>query len=172
MHPGVGGENYTIRIGQHGTGVTYQNRCFIAGINGNPIVGGTTVVIDAVTHQLGTLVSSLRYKENIKDLGDESATIYKLRPVTFNFKTDSTKTKQFGLIAEEVIEHMPDLVVKNEEGQCEAVKYTELPVLLLNELQKQKKELDEYRSALKNTRDRLRILEEQVSLLLQKKGEL
>jgi len=172
-NPGVNLENNTIRLGNHGTGAGYQNRCFIAGIRGvtTGIADAVAVLIDSA-YQLGTVSSSRKYKTNIQDMGDQSSIIMKLRPVTFNFKEHPT-VPAWGLIAEEDAEVFPQLAVFDKEtGECETVKYHELPVLLLNELQKQKKELDEYRSALKNTRDRLRILEEQVSLLLQKKGEL
>ena len=46
---------------------------------------------------------------------------------------------QYGLIAEEVAQTMPDLAVFNDKGQPETVKYHLLPVLLLNEVQRQQK---------------------------------
>lgn len=48
---------------------------------------------------------------------------------------------RFGLIAEEVAQIFPELVVYNKEGQPETVKYRLLSTLLLNELKKQYKEL-------------------------------
>ena len=163
-NPGVAAETNTIHIGTHGAGVRQQNKCYIAGIRGI-----TTTVVDAIpvlissTHQLGTVSSALRYKENIFEMGSESSPIYKLRPVTFNYKVDETKSKQYGLIAEEVKEHLPRLVVNNDQGEVETVKYHEIPVLLLNELIKQ-------HDTIKNLKDRLRILEEQVSLLLESRS--
>jgi hypothetical protein len=44
---------------------------------------------------------------------------------------------QFGLVAEEVAQAFPELVVENAEHQPETVKYHLLSTLLLNELQKQ-----------------------------------
>ncbi|MGI9309460.1 MAG: hypothetical protein ACR2P6_09370, partial [Gammaproteobacteria bacterium] len=43
----------------------------------------------------------------------------------------------YGLIAEEVAEVFPELVVRNQQGEPETVKYHLLATLLLNELQKQ-----------------------------------
>ncbi len=45
--------------------------------------------------------------------------------------------REYGLIAEEVAEVLPDLVVYDPAGRPETVRYHELPALLLNELQKQ-----------------------------------
>ena len=44
---------------------------------------------------------------------------------------------QYGLIAEEVAEVYPELVVKNDEGQVQTVQYHKLNSMLLNEVQKQ-----------------------------------
>jgi hypothetical protein len=45
-------------------------------------------------------------------------------------------TKQFGLIAEEVSEVFPEIVVVDENGQPLTVQYHILPSLLLNEVQR------------------------------------
>ena len=60
-----------------------------------------------------------------------SENIFKLRPVTFNYKIDTTKTPTWGLIAEEVEEIFPHLVIYEEDGQLLSVKYQELPVMIL-----------------------------------------
>lgn len=104
-------------------------------------ITGVPVVIDA-TGLMGTIVSSLRYKENIEDMEDDSSSVLELRPVTFNYKSDALKSKCYGLIAEEVADVLPDLVVYTKEGDCHTVKYQDLPILLLNELQKALKRID------------------------------
>jgi hypothetical protein len=43
--------------------------------------------------------------------------ILALKPVTFHYKSDKTNTPQFGLIAEEVAEVNPDLVVRDADGE-------------------------------------------------------
>ena len=140
---GTAAENNTLRIGTSGSLAAQQNRCFIAGIRGvtTDVNDAIPVLIDSAG-QLGTVSSSIRYKENIKDMGHESEAVFKLRPVTFNNKKDENKVKRFGLIAEEVAEVMPQLVVYDKDGNCETVKYHELPIFLLSELQKQRKTID------------------------------
>jgi hypothetical protein len=134
---GVVGDANTMRIGTTGSGTAQQNATFIAGIAGTTIANTAAVLISTVTEQLGTVISSRRYKENIHDLDShDSQKLYNLRPVEFTYKYDEAKQKQFGLIAEEVEEIVPYLVAYNKEGAPETVRYHELPTLLLKEIQR------------------------------------
>jgi hypothetical protein len=60
--------------------------------------------------------------------------------VTFRYRqhegSDESRL-QYGLIAEEVAEVFPELVVSSEDGQPETVLYHLMTAMLLNELQKQ-----------------------------------
>ncbi len=132
---GVIGESNTIRIGTTGAGNGQQNLCFIAGIFGVTTAAGIAVYVNA-DGKLGTVVSSKRYKENIEDMGDQSSPAMDLRTVTFNYKKDETKEKQWGLIAEEVNDILPDIVIKSHKGDIETVQYHNLIPMLLNEAQK------------------------------------
>ena len=145
---GVAADLNAIRIGTQGV----QTRTFIAGIRGARVArrGASAVLIDA-TGQLGTVRSSIRYKENVQPMGDASSALLELRPVTFRYKEadlDGTKPIQYGLIAEDVEKVMPDLVVRNEDGSIETVAYHLLPSLLLSEYQKQNRELVETKARL------------------------
>ena len=136
--PGTIGESNVLRVGlSTGSSVHQLNKSFIAGIRGITTgnADAVAVLIDSAG-QLGTVSSSARLKENIIDMMDHSELIMKLRPVIFNYIEDKFKNTAVGLIAEEVAEIFPDLAVKNADGQPETVKYHDLPVLLLNELQK------------------------------------
>lgn len=133
---GTIGESNKTRIGYVG-GSASQTGCFIDGITGINIA--TAAVFVATTGQLGIIVSSERFKENINDLGEDSEAIYDLRPVSFTYKQDGSRGT--GLIAEEVVEVLPDLVNLDEEGLPHNVRYHDLPVLLLNEIQKLNKRI-------------------------------
>lgn len=143
-HPGIIGESNICRLGAAtGTGAQQLAKTFIAGIRGITTDAADAVaVLISSTGQLGTTSSSIRYKENIQDMADASSNLLKLRPVTFDFIGKSSHKKQVGLIAEEVYEVMPDLVVHNMDGLIESVKYHDLPALLLNELQKAVKRIE------------------------------
>ena len=119
-------------------------RTFINNIFGvTPInAPGTTVVCDS-NGQLGTLSSSKIFKENIEPIGDDaelSSKLLSLNPVSFTYKTDSMHTLQYGLIAEEVYEIFPNIVVmkrdENAGGETNpyTVRYDALIPLLLNEI--------------------------------------
>ena len=86
-----------------GTLESVQTRTFIAGIYNVGPLNGTAVYIDS-NGQLGTSVSSQRFKDDIRDMRAESDALYTLRPVAFKYKPeiDDTGTAQFGLVAEEV----------------------------------------------------------------------
>jgi Chaperone of endosialidase len=130
---GVASESGIIRIGT----VATHTETFIQGIFGS-VVGGTglEVFVDA-SGQLGTVVSSSRFKHDIEGMtSDISENIYNLRPVTFVYNSDETDTRQYGLIAEEVDQVLPALVVHDEAGVPYTVRYHLLPMLLLNEVQK------------------------------------
>jgi polyhydroxyalkanoate synthesis regulator phasin len=73
-------------------------------------------------------------------MGDASDKLMKLRPVTFRYKED-TGTAEYGLIAEEVEKVYPELVIDGIDGQPQTVAYQELPAMLLNEVQKERREL-------------------------------
>lgn len=98
---------------------------------------------------IGNATSSLRFKNDVKDMGDDSSAIYKLRPVTFTYKADDKKKKQYGLIAEEVDKVMPLLVSYDEDGKPHSVSYHDLPQILLNEVIKMRKEIDDLKAQLK-----------------------
>ncbi len=133
---GITGESSTIRIGTVGT----QTKAFIAGIRGvtTGVANGITVLIDG-NGQLGTVSSSRRFKTDVRDMGDASSRLMRLRPVTFKYKPelDPSGTTQYGVIAEEVEQVFPDLVARDKDGKIETVKYHLLSALLLNEVHKQ-----------------------------------
>lgn len=85
-------------------------------------------------------MSSRRYKQHIQDLKDTTQTIYQLRPVKFQYRPEysSSTDWEYGLIAEEVMDIMPDLVVMKNDLP-ETIKYQHLSVMLLNELIKLEK---------------------------------
>ncbi|HEV2112608.1 MAG TPA: tail fiber domain-containing protein, partial [Terriglobales bacterium] len=133
------GESNTIRIGDGST----QTAAFITGISGAASPGGTAVFVDSFG-RLGTITSSRRFKTGIADMGGESDLLMKLRPVAFYYKPelDPTHTRQYGLVAEEVAQIAPGLVVFDKEGKPETVRYHFVNAMLLNQVQKQQRQLE------------------------------
>ena len=81
-----------------------------------------------------------------------SQTIFALKPVTFRYKKDLDPegTPQFGLVAEEVQNVDPALVVRDKEGKPYSVRYDQVNAMLLNEFLKEHKAfLEEQRTVQK-----------------------
>ena len=74
-----------------------------------------------------------------------SEAILALRPVTFHYKTDARHTPQFGLIAEEVGQIDPDLVVRDQSGEISTVRYDAVNAMLLNEFLKEHRKVEQQR---------------------------
>ena len=81
-------------------------------------------------------------------MGDATAKLLELRPVMFRYKQEQTMPDgsevppEYGLIAEEVAEIMPDLVVYDDAGKPFTVKYHMMSTMLLNEMKKQAAKLE------------------------------
>ena len=159
-HAGAANESLTMRLG------TNQTRTYIAGIFGN-LVLGTPVMIDA-NGQLGVALSSARYKRDIAPLGARSAGLFQLRPVTFVYRDDAPGTTQYGLIAEEVAAVYPELVTHSLTGEMQSVRYQELIPLLLNELQRQHRDIQHRQQAMERQQ---RELGELRALVEQRRGQ-
>jgi hypothetical protein len=157
---GAANDSGTIHIGTPGT----QTSFFAAGVRG--VTTGNNdaipVVIDS-NGQLGTVSSSRRFKEDIRDMDAGSSGLMRLRPVTFRYQkpfADGSKPIQYGLIAEEVAEVYPNLVARSADGQIETVKYQVLDPMLLNELQKMHQQVKQQAEIIQQLESRLTALEE------------
>lgn len=85
----------------------------------------------------------------------------KLRPVSFFYRPeyDSTQTRQYGLIAEEVAAIAPQLVVYDEGGAPQGVRYHFVNAMVLNEMQKQRATIEMQQSKIQDLETRLERLE-------------
>ncbi len=137
---GVAGESSTIRIGTAGT----HANTFIAGISGVTVAGGVGVIINSSGH-LGTVVSSERFKDEIKPMDKASEAILALKPVTFRYKhdLDPEGIPQFGLVAEQVEKVNPALVARDAQGKVYTVRYEAVNAMLLNEFLKEHGKVEE-----------------------------
>jgi hypothetical protein len=163
---GTASDNNTIQIGVQGT----QTSTKIAGINGT-LVSGSAVYVTS-TGQLGTLVSSERYKTDIATMPALSAKLAQLRPVTFHYRTDPTGVQQYGLIAEEVDKVYPELVIRDDTGKIQGVHYEELAPMLLSEVQQQRSDLEGQQATIKSQSAKINELTQQVAELKDLKEEM
>jgi Chaperone of endosialidase len=157
-------ESNTIRIGGD-TGYGLQTATFIAGISGTPVVGDA-VMVDG-DGQLGTVASSRRFKDGIRAMDKTSEAILTLRPVTFHYKSDKAGTPRFGLIAEEVAQVNPDLVVCDKEGKPYTVRYDAVNAMLLNEFLKEHRKVEEQEASI--TRLKSTVAKQEATIAQQRK---
>jgi hypothetical protein len=135
---GFAGEDNTIRIGN-----VSHTKAFIAGIFGVTTGGAAVPVMIDATGQLGQFSSSRRFKKDIEPMDKASEGILALKPVTFHYKSDTKGIAQFGLIAEDVAEVNPDLVVRDNKGEIYSVRYEAVNAMLLNEFLKEHRRVHE-----------------------------
>ena len=94
-------------------------------------------------------------------MAGESDLLMKLRPVAFYYKPelDDTHARQYGLVAEEVAQVAPQLVVYGKDGAPQTVRYHFVNAMLLNEVQKQRTIIVSQESKIQNLEARLARLE-------------
>jgi len=128
---GAAGESNTTRIGN----------IFASAASGRAVYVNSD-------NKIGTLVSSRRFKEEIKPMDKASDAILALKPVTFRYKKEIEANGgiMFGLIAEDVEKADPDLVTRNDKGEVETVRYDAVNAMLLNEFLKEHRTVQELKS--------------------------
>ena len=171
--PGVAGESNAIRIGNvvpftdiWGSLHPAHTATFVAAISGTPVVGDM-VVVDA-NGQLGTMSSSRRFKKEIKPMNKTSEAILALKPVSFQYKSDTKGTPQFGLIAEEVAKVNPDLVVRDRKGEIYSVRYEAVNAMLLNEFLKEHRKVEEQKASI--TQLKSTVAKQEATIAQQQRG--
>ena len=146
---GVTTADNVICIGANVFGADVSDSCYIGNIFGQTSVNGVQVLINS-DKKLGTVTSSKRFKEEIKPMNNTSESLFALKPVTFRYKKDidPAGTSQFGLVAEDVENVNPDLVVHDKEGKPYSVRYDQINAMLLNEFLKEHKKVEEQQTTI------------------------
>jgi hypothetical protein len=148
-----------ICLGAGVLGANENNSCFIGNVFNRTSPGGTAVFVDS-NGKLGTITSSRRFKEEIEPMAQASEGLFALKPVTFRYKKgiDPQRIPQFGLVAEDVEAVNPDLVVRDEEGKVNTVRYDAVNAMLLNEFLKEHRKVEELSSIVAEQRKEVNAL--------------
>ena len=79
-----------------------------------------------------------------------SEAILALKPVTFRYKQelDPDGIPPFGLVAEQVEKVNPDLVVRDEDGKVNTVRYEAVNAMLLNEFLKEHRKVEKQQATI------------------------
>jgi len=153
---GVGNEVAFIRIGEVSPPVVYDT--FIKGIFARAVQAGALPVFVDSAGKLGTIVSSRRYKHDIKPMDKASEAILALKPVTYHYNRDDMNEAQFGLVAEDVEAVNPDLVVYDECGEPLSVRYDAVNAMLLNEFLKEHKRVEEQQASISQLKSEMQTM--------------
>jgi Chaperone of endosialidase len=155
--------NNVICLGSNAFGADVNDSCFIGNIRGITTANADAipVLIDS-NNQLGTVSSSRQVKKDIKPMDEASEAILALKPVSFQYKTDTKGIPQFGLIAEEVAEVNPNLVVRNKNGEIYTVRYDAVNMMVLNEFLKEHRKVEKLEATVADLAARLEKVSAQV----------
>ena len=137
--------NNCIAINVNGAGpfAVLDNTCFIGSIFDQPVsdVGTQEAVFVDQFNVVGITASSRRFKHDIQPMDKSSEAILALKPVTFKYNSDINGRTQYGLVAEDVAQVNPDLVVQHKDGEISTVRYEQVNAMLLNEFLKEHKKV-------------------------------
>ena len=106
------------------------------------VVSGQIDAVDGFFQQ-----SDRNVKENIEPIMDSQSR--QIEIIKFNYLDDIYNKNHYGVIAQDVEKVYPELVSKNDEG-IKSVNYTELLLLMVDELRKDNEKLHEEIQKLKN----------------------
>jgi Chaperone of endosialidase len=148
-----------ICLGAGVLGANENNSCFIGNVFNRTSPVGAAVFVNS-SGKLGTITSSRRFKEEIEPMAQASEGLFALKPVTFRYKKgiDPQRIPQFGLVAEDVEAVNPDLVVRDEEGKVNTVRYDAVNAMLLNEFLKEHRKVEELSSIVAEQRKEVNAL--------------
>jgi hypothetical protein len=106
---------------------------FVVASNGNATLSGTF-----------TENSSIRYKENVETIKYGLDKVLQMRGVTYDKKDNGVK--EMGVIAEEIYDVLPEVVLKNEEGEIDSVSYGRITAVLIEAIKDLKKEIEDLKA--------------------------
>ena len=143
---------------------TGRGLCIIAGASGNAILQflnsaanaqitslvGTSALLTCTTNFTSsgniTSASDARLKENVVTIDSALNKVEQMRGVYFNKIDDETKTRNVGVIAQEMEEVLPEVVHTREDGM-KSVAYANIVGVLIEAIKELKAEIDSLKNA-------------------------
>jgi len=119
---------------------------------------GSTTLCRNASNQISTCSSSLRYKTNISSFNSGLNIINRLRPITFNWIEGGMS--DLGLGAEEVAAVDENLVIRNEKGEVEGVKYDRIGVVLINAVKEQQSQIESQQKLIEKQAKQMELLKQ------------
>jgi hypothetical protein len=140
--------------------IAYDGGIFAPALSGGTSISNPMIRYNTSTKEFYYQSSSLRYKEEVENLDSQIDKLMNLRTVKFKIK--DTNENAIGLIAEEVVEVIPELTFKNkvegfDEPQIEGVSYGDLPTYLLKAIQEQQEMINELKTEIQTLKSQINL---------------
>jgi len=92
---------------------------------------------------LTTATSDLRLKKDITQIDNALQKVLALRGVTFNWKDSNNTKRMMGMVAQEVLPIVPEIVFQNPTDGYYGINYGESSALLIEAIKQQQKEIED-----------------------------
>ena len=122
-------------------------------------VSGAITTNDMMTAKSYTANSDETLKENIKILTDPLEKILQLEGKIYNWKKDKEKRQHAGLIAQEVEQHIKEVVIDDHADGKKGIDYNGLIPYLVECIKTQQNQIDTQQKQINTLNDRLAVLE-------------
>ncbi|HXK49204.1 MAG TPA: tail fiber domain-containing protein [Clostridiales bacterium] len=127
-----------------GGGIPYLSTGFVRPISDNTFdLGTSTLRWDDIYATNGVIqTSDKRQKSDVKDMEYGLGTLMKMRPVTYYWKDKAERGRKVGLIAQDLLDIVPEVVnIGEDENKTLGINYAELTPVLIKAVQDQQKEI-------------------------------
>ncbi len=102
--------------------------------------------------------SSKRWKHDIQDMDGAINVIKKLRGVTYTWNKDHGGFNDFGFVAEEVHEVLPQIAKKNAEGEIDGVEYGKVTPYLVEAFKEQQEVIESLQKEVRALKDQNKLI--------------
>jgi hypothetical protein len=135
-----------LRTGE--TAIGHASPTQMLDVNGNArfrSVGSGTFAYNLNLTSDGTLTtatSDISMKENIEQISNPISKVKSIRGVSFTWKDDQSRTKQIGMIAQEVESILPEVVFTNPVDGLKGINYSQTTALLVEAIKEQQQQIE------------------------------
>lgn len=117
---------------------------------------------------LTTSSSDIRLKKNIETIKDPLQKVLSLRGVTYNWKDTTAPRRMMGMIAQEVLPIVPEIVFQNKNDGYYVINYGETAGLLIEAIKVQQQQIEEIKKMLLQQTGLLQAAQQEIIVLKQK----
>jgi len=147
---GVTAPTSKLQVNGQGRFSTVNIDSYVAGQSGLTLCTASSGVNQNL---IGLCSSSLRYKKNVQTFRAGLSIINRLRPISFDWKDGGLH--DVGLAAEEVDKVEPLLTFRNDKGEIQGVKYTQLSAVFINAFKEQQQQITQQQAAAKHQQEEI-----------------